>query len=65
MPPGLVTSSASLPAPAGWAIVNEAPETEKVDNAVYIEIGKSRIAARPGVDPEHLSKVCRVLIELC
>ena len=51
--------------PQGWAMVSEPPKSEPVNKDVYIEIGKSRITVSPDVDPDQLTKVCRVLIELC
>ena len=50
--------------PNGWAICEiEKAETER--GAVYIEIGKSRIAVTSETDQTLLSKACQVLVELC
>ena len=56
---------AQLP-PAGWAQVRAAEETEKTGSSeVTIEIGKCRITANESVPSELLTKVCKVLVELC
>ena len=55
--------------PNGWAIVCESESAVQPSapekNALYIDIGKSRIEANPDVDLEWLAKVCGVLMTLC
>lgn len=60
---GIVQSSIpSQSLPSGWAIC-EAVESQQ--NAVKIEIGKSRILVHPGTDLNLLAKVCQILMTLC
>ena len=50
--------------PQGWAICEIAPPEQK-GNAINIEIGKSRLSITSDVDMGLLTKICRVLVELC
>jgi len=50
--------------PYGWAVC-EAEPTSPTNNAVCIEIGKSRVTVTTGVDDKLLAAVCRTLVELC
>jgi len=61
----LLPAARDTAAPKGWAMVCEAAKPEPERSAVTIEIGKSRITATSEVDPELLSRVCRVLVSLC
>ena len=55
---------AQLP-PAGWSeLITAAPE-ETENSEVTIEIGKCRVKASETTNSELLTKVCRVLVELC
>ena len=59
---------AQLP-PAGWMQVSaseEVNEPKKPEDAgIMIEIGKSRVNANEGTDMKLLSKICKMLVELC
>jgi putative transposase len=50
--------------PSGW-VVCERRVANPEQNAIEIEIGKSRIVVRTDTDHELLSKVCRTLMTLC
>ena len=60
------TNGAHQPTPNGWAVcaVTQPPATAET-NTITIEIGKSRVTAGTGVNLEHLSNVCRMLMLLC
>ncbi|MDR0314819.1 MAG: hypothetical protein LBH71_02580 [Oscillospiraceae bacterium] len=56
---------AQLP-PVGWTQVSAAEESQKDEEVgVTIEIGKCRVRADETTDTEILTKVCKVLVELC
>ena len=57
--------TATKPVPAGWREVetNEAPGSGS--STVTIEIGTMRIQANEQTNTVLLSKVCKVLVELC
>ena len=59
---------AQLP-PAGWMQIStteEVSELKKPENTgVMIEIGKSRVMVNETTGTELLTKVCKVLVELC
>jgi len=50
--------------PPGWALC-KATEIKSTKNELHIEIGVSRVTISEDVDPELLSKVCRVLVGIC
>jgi len=51
--------------PSGWAVCDPAPEAVGPVGSVIIEIGKCRITATAGADPDLLGKVCRALLSQC
>jgi len=51
-------------APSGWAICKTAPDKSE-EKILPIEIGRCRVLAGPDVDPEQLSRICKVLMSLC
>ena len=52
--------------PAGWAQIDSAQAIETIEKGeVRIEIGKCRITANEGTNADILTKVCKVLVELC
>jgi len=50
--------------PSGWAVCDVA-ESGSGEETITIEIGKCRILATACVNPESLSKICKVLMSLC
>ena len=50
--------------PSGWAVCETAKD-EVLEKPITIEVGKFRIVATTEIDSEHLSKVCRTLLNLC
>ena len=50
--------------PSGWAVCEE-PKPAPDGNGLSIEIGKCRVAVGADTKPEHLEKVCRVLMSIC
>lgn len=55
-----------LSVPAGWAVCAPAVKPTKVPPAsLAIEIGSCRVTADENVSAELLTKVCKVLVELC
>jgi putative transposase len=52
------------PVPSGWAVCETSKAADKV-KALPIEINGCRVLADTDVDPDLLSKVCRVLKSLC
>jgi hypothetical protein len=50
--------------PQGWAVCTTEKEPQEQD-AVVIEIGRSRILAKETTNPEVLAKVCKVLMSIC
>ena len=61
--PTPVNSGENKIAPNGWAIAQ--PQSATAENAVTIEIGKSRVTAKHGTDLELLGNICRMLTTLC
>ena len=51
--------------PKGWAICEPAPEVAVDEKPLSIEIGGCRVLVNESVNPELLSKVCKVLVGLC
>ena len=55
-----------LPIPSGWTQAIPSKEGEALEKGeVTIEIGKCRITANEGTNADILTKVCKVLVELC
>jgi hypothetical protein len=64
----LLPPSTQVPAvlPSGWALCEETPmESEPVEDAIVIEIGKCRLRVSADTNPDLLEKACRVLTKLC
>ena len=61
--------SAELTVPSGWAMCAPSEPRSKATAAasasVMIEIGNCRVTADEDVSTELLTKVCKVLVELC
>ena len=59
---------AQLP-PGGWMQISTAEEVSELkkpeNTGVMIEIGKSRVMVNETTGTELLTKVCKVLVELC
>ena len=54
-----------MPVPSGWAQVEEV-KPQKLESAeIVVEIGRSRIVVKDDTDTELLTKVCKLLVELC
>ena len=51
--------------PQGWALCETNTKKEAEKEALQIEIGKSRVIVTADVDQSLLTKVCRVLVEIC
>jgi len=49
--------------PKGWAVC-EIKEPETKESTITIEISKFCIKSCSAINPNHLTKVCRVLMEL-
>ena len=54
-----------MPVPSGWRQIEAAEPAQAEVNEVRIEIGKCRITAKDTTNTELLSKVCKVLVEIC
>jgi len=50
--------------PKGWAVC-EVVDSEPKNNAIFIEVGKFKIAVDNDSSPELLDKICKVLVPLC
>jgi len=52
--------------PSGWAVCEvEKQVPAPKSGTLSIEIGKCRVSADSGTDPELLARVCGVLVSLC
>jgi putative transposase len=61
-----VKTETTMPVPAGWMQIEAIAEARKPEETeVTIEIGKCRISANETTNAELLTKVCKLLVELC
>jgi hypothetical protein len=56
--------TAQLP-PSGWTQLRTVESEKAEPSEVSIEIGKCRVKANESSSPELLSKVCKVLVDIC
>ena len=52
-------------APQGWAICETKNLPSQIEETVEIKIGKSSISVTTSTNPELLSNICKLLMELC
>ena len=63
--PAAVATPAQKIIPSGWATICTPVEELPPERGVTVEIGKFRVTADTGTNPEALETVCRVLLGLC
>jgi len=54
-----------MPVPSGWTQVEETKAQKAESGEIVVEIGASRIVVKADTDTELLTKVCKMLVELC